>query len=501
MKVTKAWLLDMNGKCYEAETLKEGETLSVYITPSEGLKARRMCVEFDIDIREKRVLAHGFQSWTESFVADKNSCIKPLNFLASSLLKMDSYGDYHFYRSKGKRGTIHSHEYLRVFDGPECDENEIFFAGNLRPEHSYGIFEVDFIGNKVTYFTDLEGLELEANVDFTGIDLYLGTKAEMYFDYRKLSCGNLKRLTGWTSWYNYYTKISEKILFDNLDNLAEKKVKIDVFQIDDGFQKAVGDWLEINDKFPNGMKAIADKVKEKNMKPGLWLAPFSCEKTSNIYKNHREMLIRDDRDRPIVVGFNPGWSYFFYGLNIYNSGTRDYLKEVFSTVVNDWGYDFLKLDFLYSAAIRPYPGKTRAMVMHDALSYLNEIRGDAQMLGCGCPIGVAAGMMEYMRIGADVAPYWEDKLLKTLSYRERVSTAGSLVSTRNRFFLNKRAFMNDPDVFILRNTSEIKMTAQQKKELYDCNMKYSGMIFFSDDVSSYDKDTLKLVKTGFAGVK
>jgi alpha-galactosidase len=138
--------------------------------------------------------------------------------------------------------------------------------------------------------------------------------------------------------------------------------------------------------------------------------------------------------------------------------------------------------------------------MHDALTFINEIRGTAQMLGCGCPIGVSAGMCEYMRIGADVAPYWEDKILKTLNYRERVSTAASLESTKNRFFLNRRAFMNDPDVFILRNTSDVKMTAAQKKELYHYNMSLSGMIFFSDDVSSYDDATLKMVRKGFAGV-
>jgi len=500
MKVVKAWLEAMDGKYYKAETGRSGERLYAAIKPAESVKARRMCVEFETDISEKKVLAHGFQSWTESFIADKYSKIKPLNALASKLLKMDSYGDYHFYKSSGKRGNIHSHEYLRVFDGPECDENEVLFAGNLKPEHSYGIFEVDFNRNKVIYFTDLEGLELEANVDFTGIDLYIGSKAGEYFDYRKLSCGNLKRLTGWTSWYNYYTKISEKILLENLENLTEKNIRIDVFQIDDGFQSSVGDWLDINEKFPSGMKAVADSVKQKNIKPGLWLAPFSCEKKSNIYQNHPEMLIKDDSGRPIPVGINPGWSYFFYGLNVYNPAARDYLREVFSKVVNSWGYDFLKLDFLYSAAIRPYPGKTRARVMHDALTFINEIRGDAQMLGCGCPIGVSAGMMEYMRIGADVAPYWEDRLLKKLAYRERVSTAGSLESTKNRFFLNRRAFMNDPDVFILRDTKDVKMTAEQKKKLYDYNMLYSGMIFFSDNVGSYDNATLETVKNGFAGV-
>ena len=501
MKILKAWLEGLDGRRFAAEADRDGVRISVSIKPGESVRARRMCIEFEADIRDRRILAHGFQSWTESFIADRNSVIKPLNPLAANIFKLERYGDYHFYKTRGKKGLIHSHEYLRVFDGPAEDENEIVFAGNLRPDLAYGIFEADFNSNRLLYFTDLEGLELEAGSEFTGIELYAGSKAGDYFDYRKLSCGKTERLTGWTSWYNYYTTISEDILIENLENLTSNDIGIDVFQIDDGFQKAVGDWLEINDKFPGGMKSIADRVKEKNIAPGLWLAPFSCEKTSDIFKNHPEMIIRDDRGKPIIVGYNPGWSYFFYGLNVYNAGTRDYLKEVFSTVTGDWGYEFLKLDFLYSAAVRPYPGKTRAMVMHDALSYINEIRGSAKMLGCGCPIGVAAGMMEYMRIGADVAPYWEDSLLKRLHYRERVSTVGSLESTKNRYFLSGRAFMNDPDVFILRDTKEVKMSAEQKKKLYDYNMRYSGMIFFSDNVGGYDDLTMETVRSGFAGVK
>ena len=45
---------------------------------------------------------------------------------------------------------------------------------------------------------------------------------------------------------------------------------------------------------------------------------------------------------------------------------------------------------------------------------------------------------------------WEDKRLKMLRYRERVSTVNSLISAIGRRHLNGKVFWNDPDVFILR---------------------------------------------------
>ena len=75
-------------------------------------------------------------------------------------------------------------------------------------------------------------------------------------------------LTGWTSWYNYYTNISEEIILKNTSAFAEKEVPIDVIQIDDGYQSRVGDWLKIKPSFPNGMGKVAKEIKNKGFKAG-----------------------------------------------------------------------------------------------------------------------------------------------------------------------------------------------------------------------------------------
>jgi len=173
-------------------------------------------------------------------------------------------------------------------------------------------------------------------------------------------------------------------------------------------------------------------------------------------------------------------------LNFYNEEVREYLRGVFRTVFDGWGFDLVKLDFLYAAAIAPLDGKTRGAIMCEAMEFLREVCGDKFILGCGVPLGAAFGKVDYCRIGSDVALSWEDARLKHINYRERVSTANSLESTVGRHFLNFRAFGNDPDVFILR-TENCWLTEMQKKTLFLLNLVLGGLVFCSDNPSLYSK--------------
>lgn len=51
--------------------------------------------------------------------------------------------------------------------------------------------------------------------------------------------------------------------------------------------------------------------------------------------------------QPWCCGCN--WSSF-YALDIDHPEVQAYLKQVFDRVLQDWGFDLVKLDFLYGAA-------------------------------------------------------------------------------------------------------------------------------------------------------
>ncbi len=123
--------------------------------------------------------------------------------------------------------------------------------------------------------------------------------------------------------YRYFARI----ILSNLKAFADNNIPIEIFQIDDGYQREVGDWLEISDKFPQGMKYIAENIKTHGYKAGLWLAPFVCAKKSNIYKNHYDWIAKDEKGKPIKAGFTPLWGGFFLRTRFLQSSSTTIFKR------------------------------------------------------------------------------------------------------------------------------------------------------------------------------
>ncbi|HEX7607690.1 MAG TPA: glycoside hydrolase family 36 protein, partial [Candidatus Cryosericum sp.] len=326
-------------------------------------------------------------------------------------------------------------------------------------------------------------------------DVYVGTGTDRetfgrYFDLLGLRRLRTPPLTGWTSWYNYYAAITQEILRHNLDALSEHEVPLDAFQIDDGWQHAVGDWLTTNAKFPDGMGAMAEAIHERGYKAGLWLAPFIAEEVSDLLRDHRDWFLTEDDGHLVKAGYNPSWSGFFYSLDMANPSVHSYLRDVFDLILHTWHFDLVKLDFLYAACRKAPEGKTRGQVMSESMQFLRDIIGDKLILGCGVPLGPAFGQVDFCRIGGDVALKWEDHLLSTIHYRERVSTVCALRNAISRWHLNGMAFWNDPDVFILRDTGN-SLTEAQRRTLFLVNQAMGGLVFTSDDISSYTDPQLR----------
>ena len=207
-------------------------------------------------------------------------------------------------------------------------------------------------------------------------------------------------------------------------------------------------------------------------------------------RDHPDWFLTDDNGKPVKAGYNPGWSGFFYSLDVANPAVRSYLRDVFDLVLHTWHFDLVKLDFLYAACRKAPEGKTRGQVMSESMQFLRDIVGDRLILGCGVPLGPAFGQVDFCRIGGDVALKWEDRLLSTIHYRERVSTVCALRNAISRRHLNGVAFWNDPDVTILRDTGN-SLTEAQRRTLFLVNQAMGGLVFTSDDISSYTDAQLR----------
>ncbi len=476
-----------NGRCgrvsWEIENSDARFTLRLHSEGESVLRHVGASFAFPFE-KHDRLFLNGYQSWSDSHERGVRDKLHSLEHVPRRLVEkysLDRYGDNRFVRY-GPAGHQHGFTYGYVRRG-----EEFILFGSLAEESGFTVIRFDAADNLIRLEKDCGGHHFSGDYPVFDLVILRGKENEVFDEYfRLLDIPPAKhgKLTGYTSWYNLYENISEESIEKDLAGFRHTGQKPDVFQIDDGYENAVGDWLVPNERFPHGMKAAADQIRESGMLPGIWLAPFAAEKKSILVREHPDWLLRDENGESQPGGCN--WSGF-YGLDIYNEEFRAYLKKVFDTVIREWGYGLLKLDFLYAACLIPRRDKTRAQVMYDGMRLLRELAGDTLILGCGVPLAPAFGLVDYCRIGCDMTLNWlGDRIMRPL-HREVPSTRNTLLNTVYRRQLDGRAFRSDPDVFLLRDDN-MKLTRRQRETLAVVNALFGAVCFTSDNVGDYDPD-------------
>ncbi len=276
--------------------------------------------------------------------------------------------------------------------------------------------------------------------------------------------GNVRQDPGgvWCSWYSYYTGITEAEVRRCLEGAAG--LGFDVFQIDDGWQVEIGDW-QSNDDFPSGMATVAESIHAAGFRPGLWIAPFIAHERSAVFRDQLEWFVSRDGE-PVPAGYN--WDGPYYALDMTHPEARTHVAGIIRGAVS-WGYTYLKLDFIFAAAIpgdRHGPGN-REEVYRSGIELIREVAGDdVYLLACGSPIIPSVGVFNGMRVGPDVAPFWENDLnaahVHDYSYP---STRYAISTSLNRLWLND-VIAVDPDVAYFRTRYNL-MDPGQRAMLQD----------------------------------
>ena len=292
-----------------------------------------------------------------------------------------------------------------------------------------------------------------------GDDWFLayGTEEEVfraYTDQLAERHGAVRRRAGnvWCSWYAYYENITEAQLTKDLADLAG--LPFDVVQIDDGWAERVGDW-QPNAKFPSGMRSLADRITDAGFTPGLWLAPFIALPHAKLATSRPELLLRDDDDRPVVAGYN--WGGPYYALDLARQDARDHVAELIRTVVHEWGFRYLKLDFINAAA------RHGEQIYRDALRLIRETAGDdVYLLGSGAILLPSLGLLDGLRSGPDVAPMWDNYATVDPS---DATARNAVVNSVHRLWWSPLVEV-DPDVIYFRSKLNL-LTPQQLQWLRD----------------------------------
>ncbi|MCK4260112.1 MAG: alpha-galactosidase [Halanaerobiales bacterium] len=469
------------------EELKHGHLYSVQLKPNNIIKLKHLSIRLTPEMKmDDKMLVNGYQNWSESMELGSNDRIRPIKHSVKQL--NGTIKEEEIFKTPKKPGHFHSwtYTYFHRTGIPNL------MMGSIDESFALTAFKYNFHENQLVIEKELNYLLIEN--DSIPFQIYMGegTENALWNEYTSLIPNynqSYNKVTGWTS-SNANSKINEEIVLDNLNALNDAQIPLDVFLIDHGYQKFVGDWLETNKQFPYGMKHIAQKIKEKGYRPGIWLAPFICDEKSSIYKNNPQWLLRNSKDQPIKVGKNPIWKGWAYALDFYSPGFKDHLRRVFN-IIFEWGYEFIKLDFLYAAALRSHRDKTKGQILSDVLTFIKELAGERIIFGNNLPIGSAIGQLDICPIGNGISSIDKNKI-----------NLNSFMNAFLRSPLNGKAFLNDNDRFILRDEKGTisEINKDQRYTRFVLNNLLGGSIFFSDYIDEYTPDEMKLLKSMYPKV-
>ena len=301
--------------------------------------------------------------------------------------------------------------------------------------------------------------------------------------------------TGWCSWYYYFSKVTEQDVIENLEFFRNhaKEYPVEYFQIDDGYQRTPGDWLQPSDKFPNGIEHTVRTIASCGLKPGLWFAPFMVTASSELYKEHPEYLLRD-KDGNILHPIKwRGTDAAF--LDCTRRDVQEHLENMFRQV-RSWGCTYIKLDFMMyescvAGAVYSDPKATRCDAFRRGMQAIRNGSGeDMFMLGGTVILGPCVGIINGSRYGSDITPYW--RIPEQLG-KEAPNLPNVIRNVIVRRYMHWKLWVNDPDVIIAREDNN-KLTETEVFFWLDALYMAGGALLLSDRMPTLSPERAKLCR-------
>ena len=289
---------------------------------------------------------------------------------------------------------------------------------------------------------------------------------------------------GWCSWYCFGPRVTAQQVRDNLDVIAKQIPGLRYIQIDDGYQPAMGDWLETGPAFGGSVQSVLKDIRARGFEPAIWVAPFIAEASSNLFKEHPDWFVKDADGSPLRadrVTFG-GWRRGpWYAVDGTHPGAQAHLERVFRTMRQEWGCTYFKLDANFWGAIHGGrfhdPRATRIEAYRRGMEAVLRGSGDAFVLGCNHPIWPSLGLIHGSRSSNDIKREWT-----------RVETTARQNLMRN--WQNGRLWWNDPDAIVLTgNLSEPEVRFHATAIFAT-----GGMILSGDDLTVIPHARLEMLR-------
>jgi alpha-galactosidase len=349
-----------------------------------------------------------------------------------------------------------------------------------RVAHPYFVIDSDSVVGFLEYF----GTRIDEPVALEPLIILEGEPVELLLEEYAIRTAVENRVllktgnpVGWSSWYHYFTELRLVDVEKNL-RIAREKFPFEVFQVDDGFEADIGDWLETKPGF-GSLSDLARLIRDYRYQAGIWTAPFSVSETSELFGRHPDWMVSDSAGAKFCYR---NWRKRIYALDTTHTEAGNWLHETFSRL-RKTGFDYFKIDFLFSAAMegRRSRNMTPIQAYREGLQIIRDAVGDSFILGCGAPLLPSLGYVDGMRIGEDTAPFWNSEMTGIQGPNARIALKNAFL----RSFMHKKWWLNDPDCLLLRK-EDIALKAHER-ELYARSAgALDNMIIESDDLELGD---------------
>jgi len=290
--------------------------------------------------------------------------------------------------------------------------------------------------------------------------------------------------SGWCSWYCFGPHVTAAQVLANLDVIAREVPGLKYIQIDDGYQAAMGDWLETGAAFGGGVAAVLRQIRDRGFEPAIWVAPFIAERESRVFREHPDWFVRDASGLPLAadrVTFG-GWRHGpWFALDGTHPEAQRHLEAVFRAMREQWGCTYFKLDANFWGAIHGGrfhdPRATRIEAYRRGMEAVRRGAGDAFLLGCNHPIWASLGLVHGSRSSNDIQRTWA-----------RVAATARQNLLRN--WQNGRLWWNDPDAVVLTGDLPEEEFSFHATAIYATG----GMLLSGDDLTAISPARLALLR-------
>lgn len=260
------------------------------------------------------------------------------------------------------RGTAGAHQNIPFFaldDGTATETQGNVWYGLI---HYSGDFKIDFEYDFTEQLTVSAGINsfdseiiLENSSSFETPVFTIGfssngfeNMSENLYDYQYdhlLPQTKIKKIFPmiYNTWYPYEFNVNEEKCLSFIDKARE--IGAELFVIDDGWfgrrerncQDGLGDWWCHKEKFPNGLKCIADKAHGLSMKFGLWIEPEMINLKSDLYKEHPDWVLTNSNLEPTMIRNQ-------CVLNLSRDDVKEFIWQTCDRIISEFELDYLKWD-------------------------------------------------------------------------------------------------------------------------------------------------------------